>query len=218
MDNFERLLALAEFGAKRHEDRRQVEFRVSISYITLLALAFYHFNKGVQLFGLFSNNWGIKHWWLILAFIFVHWFYCFWQKGLCIAMENDANRRNFFLAKAECLADYFIHHPNATKFNPDIDKKVKVYFCKDKVSEVTLFEKTCPPDITILHSPWKNFFKCWDIIWRDWSRLFHFAIPTIMIFTLFCLKLTFWWAGFVFSLPFLLLPFIGLCQFIFKKK
>ena len=39
-DNFERILQLAEFGAKRHDERRQVDFRVFIAYMTLIALAF----------------------------------------------------------------------------------------------------------------------------------------------------------------------------------
>lgn len=40
-DDFERMMQLAEFGAKRHDEQRQVEFRVFIAYMTLLALAFY---------------------------------------------------------------------------------------------------------------------------------------------------------------------------------
>ena len=44
-DNFERMVQLAEFGAKRHNERRQVEFRVFIAYMTLLVLAFYQIEK-----------------------------------------------------------------------------------------------------------------------------------------------------------------------------
>ena len=38
---FYKMLALAETGAKWHNDRRQVAFRIFISYMTLLVLAFY---------------------------------------------------------------------------------------------------------------------------------------------------------------------------------
>ena len=34
-DNFHKMLALAELGAKWHNDRRQVAFRIFISYMTL---------------------------------------------------------------------------------------------------------------------------------------------------------------------------------------
>ena len=44
-DDFERIVQLAEFGAKRHDERRQVEFRVFIAYMTLLVLAFYQIEK-----------------------------------------------------------------------------------------------------------------------------------------------------------------------------
>ena len=44
-DNFERMVQLAEFGAKRHNERRQVDFRVFIAYMTLLALAFSQIDK-----------------------------------------------------------------------------------------------------------------------------------------------------------------------------
>lgn len=39
-DDFERMMQLAEYGASRHNDRRQIEFRIFISYVTLLLLAF----------------------------------------------------------------------------------------------------------------------------------------------------------------------------------
>ena len=41
-DNLQRMLDLAEFGAKRHDDRRSIEFKIFISYMTPLILAFYY--------------------------------------------------------------------------------------------------------------------------------------------------------------------------------
>ena len=40
-DNFQRMLDLSEFGVKRMEERRAFEFKIFISYITLLVLALY---------------------------------------------------------------------------------------------------------------------------------------------------------------------------------
>ena len=44
-NEFQKMLQLAEFGAKRLEERRSVEFRIFISYITLLVLALYQLVK-----------------------------------------------------------------------------------------------------------------------------------------------------------------------------
>ena len=111
MDNFERLLSLAEFAAKRHEERRQVEFKIFISYTTLLALILYYaLTKGDSL-------WSTNDWKPAVPLLIVHWIYYLWQRSLGVAMENDTKRRNFFLAKAECLAHYFIEHPRCKKFN-----------------------------------------------------------------------------------------------------
>ena len=44
-DKFQKMLQLAEFGAKRLEERRSVEFKIFISYTTLLVLALYQLIK-----------------------------------------------------------------------------------------------------------------------------------------------------------------------------
>ena len=44
-DNFERMMQLAEYGVNRHNDRRQIEFRIFISYVPLLVLGFYQIDK-----------------------------------------------------------------------------------------------------------------------------------------------------------------------------
>lgn len=44
-DEFQKMLALAEFGVKRMEERRNFEFKIFISYITLLVLALYQLLK-----------------------------------------------------------------------------------------------------------------------------------------------------------------------------
>ena len=44
-NKFQAMLQLAEFGVKRMEQRRSVEFRIFISYITLLVLGLYQLVK-----------------------------------------------------------------------------------------------------------------------------------------------------------------------------
>ena len=84
--NFQRMMQLAEFGAKRHDERRQVEFRIFIAYNTLLVLAFYQIEKiealkapGLVVFGL----------------IVIHVAYLLWEVRLSRALVNDALRRIF---------------------------------------------------------------------------------------------------------------------------
>ena len=45
-DDFERTLHIADFAAQRLENRRQFEFKIFISYVTLLVLGIYkrHYN------------------------------------------------------------------------------------------------------------------------------------------------------------------------------
>ena len=47
--NFDKMLELAEFGAKRHNERRQNLFKFVISYVTLLVLALYQTFKNETL-------------------------------------------------------------------------------------------------------------------------------------------------------------------------
>ena len=224
MDNFERLIALAEFGANRHNERRQVEFRIFISYTTLLALILYHATASGGLFGLLPNMWDNRDNLLpTIPLLIVHWVYCSWQRSLSVAMASDAKRRNFFLAKAECIAHYFIKYPHRKNFRPSQNRKVRVVFRDEnsvrEQSETELFEAP-HPDILILPLPLKDWLKHWDKIWRDWSRRLQFAIPTIMLGTLFLIKLDFWWQGLLTLAPLailsLILPFISFC--LTKKR
>ena len=87
-DDFERMVRLAEFGANRHDERRQVEFRVFIAYNTLLVLAFYQFEKINDL-----NASG----WVTVGLLAIHVVYLLWQIRLSRALVNDTNRRDFYL-------------------------------------------------------------------------------------------------------------------------
>ena len=94
---FEAMLQLAEFGAKRIEGRRSTEFKMFLSYMTLLVLALYQLIK--QTASIDLEPWeGIALYFLAL---FIHIIYVMWQVGLTIAMRNDERRRNLFLKEAE---------------------------------------------------------------------------------------------------------------------
>ena len=173
-DDFERMVQLAEFGAKRHDERRQVEFRVFIAYITLLVLAFYKVEEIEAL-----NRPDL----VILGLLSIHCVYLLWEIRLSIAMQNDESRRNFYLKKAECILDHLWKHPNVP-FYPR--KNVCVTFRhsdgKDKICEYKLF-KMEEPEITLVPPMWK-FWKHWGQILNEWSRPFQVVIPTVILLLL----------------------------------
>ena len=149
-NKFQEMLQLAEFGAERLEGRRSVEFRIFISYITLLVLALYQLIKQ-------QNSIGLELWWegIILygLALFMHTIYVTWQVGICIAMDNDSYRRNFYLKKAE---DASGTPPKYDCENPTADRK-----------------------IIIIEHYFQQFYHL-KVIWRDWSRLLLVGIPTIL--------------------------------------
>ncbi len=223
MDTFERLYALAEFAAKRGEDRRSVEFKSFFSYLTLLVFAFYIFTEKEDL----SKYWNDPSIGCLIGFFafLIHFFYCWWQKDLGVAMKNDGKRRNFFLAKAECVADYFLKNPTSEKFIPNLNKKVVVDFCTQEVSEKCLFQITHPPDIFITRSPSplkkfrESFLMDWDLLWTDWARRFQVVIPTIILVSLFVIKLHDRKCLFLLSIAVVLLPLLilPLISYVLRK-
>ena len=197
--DFERMMQLAEFGARRHDERRQVEFRIFIAYNTLLVLAFYYFQKMKPWWANIVGNLyvpesilkGLDTWSVPIGLVFIHFVYLLWQIRLSIALVNDASRRNFYLKKAECIFHHFMETPYAA-FRPRTDRYVTLssynrkdemkdrYGCKDDViSEYALF-KRYEPIIVSVPKMWK-IWKDWLQIFKDWSRLFQTVIPTAIL-------------------------------------
>ena len=182
-DDFERMVQLAEFGAKRHDERRVVEFRIFIAYNTLLVLAFYQFAKIEDL-----NAPG----WVTGGLVLIHVVYMLWEIRLSSALLNDGWRRNFYLKKAECLLHHLQKEPKSPfcprddfyvtiTLGSEMDKQSKC--CKKgKISEYELF-KMHEPNIILVPPMWK-VWKHWGQIFQDWSRLFHIVIPTVMLIML----------------------------------
>ena len=149
--DFERMVELAEFGARRHDERRQVEFRVFIAYNTLLALAFYHVSKDTTTQPLVN----LPEWSIALILGGIHFVYFLWQIRLARALVNDTSRRNFYLKKAECLLHHLCEDPN-NRIHPRTDRYVKVdnHTTKNEISEYELF-KMHEPYIVLVSPMWK---------------------------------------------------------------
>ena len=159
-DNFQRMLNLAEFGVKRMEERRAFEFRIFISYITLLVLALYQLIKQQNPIHDFfkpiiqKDSISLELWEGFILYVLalcIHIIYVMWQVGIGIAMDNDAYRRNFYLKKAE---DFSGHPPQYENFNPD-----------NKIKPITKYRQQ---------------FKYLWIICKDWSRMLLVTIPTLL--------------------------------------
>lgn len=161
-DNFQRMLALAEFAAVRIEGRRTVEFRIFISYITLLVLALYQLIKQQNpLYGFFkltiqTDPIRLEIWESITLYglaLTIHTVYVIWQIGIGIAMDNDSYRRNFYLEKTEKISGhplkYHRKHPNSCR---------KIIVIENYGQQLSHLEG----------------------IWTDWSRMLLVAIPTIL--------------------------------------
>ena len=159
-DTFQRMLGLAEFGVKRMEERRAVEFRVFISYITLLVLALYQLVKQQNpIHGFFKliiqrDSISLELWECIVLYVLalsIHAVYVMWQVGVGIAMDNDSYRRNFYLKKAEDISGYPLEYES---FNSN-----------NKIKPIMKYRQQ---------------FKYLWIICRDWSRMLLVTIPTLL--------------------------------------
>lgn len=238
-EDFERMVQLAEFGARRHDERRQIEFRVFISYNTLLVLIFYYLEKIAGLntpwwANILGNLFGSKPlladssalWGLVIGLLLIHFFYLLWQIRLSRALVNDAWRRNFYLKKAECILQHLWKQPNLP-FRPgkkiyvtiapggEGDKKSKCSR-KKKVSECELFEKH-EPDV-ILVSSMLVFWKHWDQMWTDWSRPFQILVPTVILNLLIIKLAGGWWALSVTVILIILVALLRRIDIVLSKR
>ena len=89
-NDFQKCMQIAEFAQKNQHDRRQYEYKIFISYVTLLAL------------GIWKADTISIHWWWGIALIWgSYWAYLLWCVRLAVANSNDQARRNWYLTKAE---------------------------------------------------------------------------------------------------------------------
>ena len=136
--NFDKMLELAEFGAKRHNERRQNLFKAIIAYITLLVLAL---NYSEKIFGSM-----ISILFFVVLLVSVHGVFLVWLWTTTVASINDVRRRDFYLKKAESLS-YHLSRSRFSSFGPDPCKYVKLNMGSGKSWKITeryLFEMTKP--------------------------------------------------------------------------
>ena len=160
-DDFEQTLQVAEFASLRAENRRQYEFKIFISYVTLLVLGIY---KGDQIE---VSNDEVFYGWCVLVLLFVmHCLYISWTFSLSVAMRNDSERRNFYLEKAQYISVSLLK-----KYGKPICRKMKSEYCQLPPNEYKI--KRVP-----------NVFRAFghgDQIWINYAVAFQVVLPTIIL-------------------------------------
>ena len=175
-NNLAHMLELARYGAERHHERRNVEFRIFISYITVLGLIFYHAIKPEDAI-LQAQEELVLSIVLMIFLLTIHGFYFWWKRNFFIASINDVRRRDFYLLKAECIAHHLSQNLNVM-FQPSRTRKVWLNSgggesCK--ISESYLFQKQGPK---IIEKP------SWHAFWalrKDAHIWFQVVVPTLML-------------------------------------
>lgn len=174
--NFDHMLELAKYGAERHNERRHVEFRIFISYITVLGLIFYHAIKPEDAILQGQEDLGLSIV-LVIFLLTIHSFYFWWKRNFFIASINDVRRRDFYLLKAQCIAHHLSRNLNAI-FRPSRTRKVWLNrgggeSCK--IYESCLFKQHGPK---IIEKPsWQAFWT----LHKDAHIWFQVVVPTLML-------------------------------------
>ncbi len=174
--NLEHMLELSKLGADGHKERRELEFRIFVSYLTGLALLFYQINKPEDPILQKPDDF-----WITLALsiplLLIHYIYCAWQRNIAVALINDVRRRDFYLLKAQCLSYHLSQNPN-TEFQP---RQYKTHWINMgggrscKISEKCLFKKDAPK--MIKEPSWSEFWK----LRYDSHIWLQIGVPTIVL-------------------------------------
>ena len=175
-NSFENTMKLAEFAANRHNERRQVIFRIFISYMTLL----------VAISGLIMNKWdapfiesrlfvgGVS---VLLLGVFITYFR--WLRAFYITSDYDARRRSFYLTKAEVIS---YHMSKDLKGYYSACEKVYPYLANNKyleIDEKRLFKERKPHSICQ-----KDIEKCASAPKVRGNKHFHFHICAPLLITI----------------------------------
>ena len=202
-DDFERALQIAEFARQSGENRRQYEFKIFISYVTLLILGIYEGHHIEIPDGEYEILYGLC---VLVLLSAMHFFYITWTISLSVANQNDGARRDFYLQKSECISRSFLMEfgdPLSQKLDNDYSK-----LCSNKKINIV-----------------PKFYEVWEHrnqLWINYAAAFQGALPTIAFSLLvfnFSQKL---WTGrefLVVVISAIVLPFIlpFLCQLIRSK-
>ena len=174
--NLEHMLELAKYGAERHNERRHVEFRIFISYITVLGLIFYQAIKPEDAILQGEDDFQLSVV-LVIFLLTIHGFYFWWKRNFFIASINDVRRRDFYLLKAQCISYHLSQNLNVM-FQPSRTRKVWLNRGggeSRKMSESCLFKKHSPK---IIEKPsWREFWA----LRKDAHIWFQVVVPTLML-------------------------------------
>ena len=157
-EGFERSMQIAEFAAQRGEDRRQYEFKIFISYITLLVLGV-HESHHIEV----SDDDDFYKWYGLALLFLMHLFYVLWTLSLSVANRNDSNRRNFYLKKAECISECLL-------------KGVDNSLCGKIESD---YNSKKPERIRIVPKAF-GALKHGDQIWINYATTFQVVLPSVI--------------------------------------
>ena len=176
MDNFERMMALAEFGAKRNEEGRSLVFKMFVSYMTFL----------VVVAGLILRHWkddalkygsaGLVA--LLVSLMIVYWE---WIVKLYTGLIYSVRRRDFFMKKAEVIC----YHSSKDLADAD-SEKVSINLGSGnryQRPEKYLFGKRAPDIKNCLGKIPKGKNKPPSekpVIWNDRYFLFNLLFPLFL--------------------------------------
>ena len=197
-DDFERAFQITEYARQSGENRRQYEFKVFISYVTMLILAIYEGHHIIPSDEI-DSFYGIS---ILFLLSMMHFFYLAWTISLSVANNNDGTRRNFYLDEAECISRSLLEksgYPLSRKLESDYQ---------------------CCPNEKIIRVP--RFYEVGnhiDQLWINYAAALQAAIPTILfsllVFNLFK-SYTGWWLVAVVGIS--LLPIVMCFALRFQKK
>ena len=191
-DDFEQAFQIAEFARQSGENRRQYEFKIFISYVTLLLLGIYEGHHIEVSNDRYKELYGL----LIVALLSVmHFFYIAWTISLSVANQNDGARRDFYLQKSECISHRLLMEfgdPLSQKLDNDYSK-----LCSNKKINIV-----------------PKFYEVWEHknqLWINYAAALQGALPTIafslLIFN-FSQKLWTEWEFLAVVISAIVLPFI----------
>ena len=192
-DTCQQMISIAELASNQHNDRRQITFRIAIGYTTLLALGIYLTTKTPSQ-GVVPTEYYMP-WIVSFLLIVLTVVYCWALWVLHVASNNDVRRRDFYLKKAECIANHMSQNERS-HFEPNpSDKYIIINLgagkSKKPITERELFDEK-QPDIYI-----RSMKKiCPELMgspmgWLDPHYFSLIALPVVL--TLFLLFN--WWFG-----------------------
>ena len=157
-DKFDKLMQIAKFAAERQQDRRQYEFKIFISYVTLLALAIWKYKP-------IYKPIDVSCWIMASMVLGSYLLYLLWLIRVSTANRNEGYRRDYYLQQAE---DNLCPYRIVKKELPNEYREKK---CLRK------------PKINIVPKMWQ-FWMRWDQLCENWSIMFTASFPLLLVILL----------------------------------